>query len=233
MWSAHPAVPLTPAFASHPRLALAAGSSPACLVAPRVSGAQGTGANAGSAHIGQNAAVLGATDGRLGLGGLGGPVGRLAAALFNKITDAGVACVITQHQDIVGEDGPSAVRGWWGHVHRHFFWHVPLRWALARLSEFRGQGGKQDRATPPSGPERDRRVGAAVGPPGSADHPGDRGWASGPTACPARPAGQWTSPGLTLLQEQVFSSHLPGVYYLTKSLCTVVPRGCTKTNPVS
>lgn len=33
-----------------------------------------------------------------------------AAALFNKITDAGVSCGITQHQDVVGEDGQSASR---------------------------------------------------------------------------------------------------------------------------
>lgn len=76
-------------------------------------------------------------------------VGRLAAALFNKITDAGVACVITQHQDIVGEDGPCAVQGWRGHVHRHFFRHTPLGQTLAHLSNFGGQGGKQGRATPP------------------------------------------------------------------------------------
>lgn len=51
------------------------------------------------------------TMGQLGLGSRRGR--RLAAALFNKITDAGVTCAITQHQDVVGEDG--LCRGWQGH----------------------------------------------------------------------------------------------------------------------
>lgn len=54
-----------------PRPALATGFSPACLVAPWESGAQGTGANVGSAPTGQSAAVPGATDGHLAWGGVG------------------------------------------------------------------------------------------------------------------------------------------------------------------
>lgn len=71
LWSARPAGPLTPTFISHPRTALATGFSPACLMAPWESGARDTGANVGSAHLGQSAAVLGATDECLGWGGLG------------------------------------------------------------------------------------------------------------------------------------------------------------------
>lgn len=74
--------------------------------------------------------VSGATDMCLRLcqlgQGHGGQVRRLEAALFNKITDAGVACVITQHQDIVGEDGLCGIQGWRGPlVHHYFFQHVP------------------------------------------------------------------------------------------------------------
>ena len=161
LWSAHPAGLLTPTFISHPRPALATGFSPACLVAPWESGTQGTG-QTWAQH--PSAKVLlcrepqtGAWGGWVAWGGAGSAgVGRLAAALFNKITDAGVACAITQHQDIVGEDGPCAVQGWRGHIHRYFFRHAPPGQTLAHLSDFGGQGGKQDRATPPPRPEGDR-----------------------------------------------------------------------------
>lgn len=80
---------VTPHPTSNPLWVLAAGFSPARTIV-------GPGATDKPAPGGAGA----------GGRGLGGQVGRLAAALFNKITDAGVACVITQHQDIVGEDGP-------------------------------------------------------------------------------------------------------------------------------
>lgn len=133
------AVECPPSGNAHPHLYLPPKASLGYWLLPCLPGGPmgvwgpGHWANVGSAPIGQSAAVPGATDRRLGWVGWRGvgwarrAVGRLAAALFNKITDAGVACVITQHQDIVGEDGPCAVQGWRGHIHRHFFRHAPPR----------------------------------------------------------------------------------------------------------
>lgn len=150
-----------PSSAAHPRLCLPPTAGLGCRLLPCLPcGPMGVW---GPGHWGQRGVsthrpkccCAGATDGRLGLGGLGGPVGRLAAALFNKITDAGVALSSLSTRILLGRTA-RVLSAAGGATQRHFFWHVPLRWALARLSEFRVQGGKQDRATPPSGPERDR-----------------------------------------------------------------------------
>lgn len=106
---------------------------------------------------------------------------RLAAALFNKITDAGVACVIiTQHQDIVGEDGlcrhcaDGLCRVGAGRAARP----SPLLPARAPGSRDAGHPGlsldhqRQDRAAPPAaGPAQPpplwhegNRLGLRVGP---------------------------------------------------------------------
>lgn len=140
--------------------------------------AQGPGVIAGQAHAHQSRRA-GAADGAVPLGVSGvwaRQAGRrLAAALLNKITDAGVACAITQHQDVVGEDGPSGVRG--------------LRRCFGVPPTFPTQGvrARRGREPPPTpGPEGDRRGGSGAGSRGGADRLRVRGRCF----CPG-PAGQW------------------------------------------
>lgn len=112
--------------------------------------------------------------------GHGGQIGRLAAALFNKITDAGVACVITQHQDVVGEDGPSASRA--GPCPSPRRQARPPRWPPRPLlpTQGPGWGAGQSHTSPwPGG----TRAGPAW-PPGGTDRLWDRARGSGPTVFP-------------------------------------------------
>lgn len=142
-----------------------------------------------------------------------GQVSRLAAALFNKITDAGVVCVITQHQDVVGEDSLVASGAGRPLIRGYFFRHIPQASTLAIFPTSGARAGS--RAGHPSSTPglRATENRASMGP------PGDRGWT-------------WAllrvGPGqllhLTVPQKHVSNHHLPGGFYLMKFPCAVVPR---------
>ena len=162
LWSAHPAGMLTPTFISHPRPALATGFSLACLVAPWESGAQGTG-QTWAQHPSAKVLLcqepqIGAWGGwgGVGWGGLGGQSGgwQLPSSTKSLMLELRVSSLSTRI--LLGRTARALSRAGGATSIATSSGTPPPGQTLAHLSNFGGQGGKQDRATPPPGPEGDR-----------------------------------------------------------------------------